>query len=153
MSHSFTQLYVHAVFAVKNRSALIPVDKLQGIHAYIAKLLFNLGHSPLAVGGIGDHVHAFFMLNPQVDIASTMSKIKANSSRVINESRGNYTSRFCWQHGYSAFTCSKEHAQRVKNYVLHQNEHHRGMTFEEEMAEFAKRLGVEGTPEIPVPDF
>jgi putative transposase len=42
---------------------------------------------PLAVGGHRNHVHVFFELNPVSSLADIMEKLKANSSKWINDNK------------------------------------------------------------------
>ena len=43
-----------------------------------------------------------------------------------------FVKRFAWQDGYGAFSYSHSHIEKVYNYILHQEEHHRKKTFKEE---------------------
>ena len=52
---------------------------------YISGILTNLKQFPLAVGGYKNHVHIFFEQNPDTSLSDIMEKVKANSSRWINE--------------------------------------------------------------------
>jgi len=54
---------------------------------------------------------------------------------------------FNWQPGYGAFTVSASKVPEVRNYIRNQEEHHRKMTFEEELMELLRRHGVEYNPE------
>lgn len=47
MANTYTKIYLHIVFAVKNREALIPAIYQQDIHAYIGGLIRKLGHVPM----------------------------------------------------------------------------------------------------------
>ena len=48
--------------------------------------------------------------------------------------------KFAWQPGYGAYTVSPSNIERVRQYILHQEEHHRRQTFQEEYVEML-RLG------------
>jgi hypothetical protein len=41
-----------------------------------------------------------------------------------------------WQTGYAAFSVSKTNIDAVKEYILHQEDHHKTKTFEEEMIKY-----------------
>ena len=57
-----------------------------------------------------------------------MREVKADSSLWIHREIG--LAGFNWQEGYGAFTISAGHIEKVREYVLHQEEHHRGTTFQ-----------------------
>jgi len=71
-----------------------------------------------------------------------MEKVKANSSRWIHE-RWPHRSRFAWQTGYAAFSVSESNLKDVKAYIANQEEHHRKVTFQEEVLAFLKKHGIE----------
>ena len=50
---------------------------------------------------------------------------------------------FAWQEGYGALTVSAPDLERVRGYVLRQEEHHRENGFQEEYVEMLKRGLVE----------
>ncbi len=70
-----------------------------------------------------------------------MRKIKSESSAWIH--RELRLPGFAWQEGYGAFTVSASHFEAVRNYVLHQEEHHRTKSFQEEYVGMLERGMVE----------
>jgi hypothetical protein len=50
---------------------------------------------------------------------------------------------FGWQTGYGAFTVSISRVERVRNYVLNQDEHHRKRSFEEEYVALLKTAEID----------
>ncbi|MDO3645115.1 hypothetical protein [Mucilaginibacter sp. L3T2-6] len=47
------------------------------------------------------------------------------------------------QEGYGAFSYSRSHVQKVVEYVMNQEEHHRHKTFMEEYEQFLKQFEIE----------
>lgn len=64
MAGRFTQIYIHLVFAVKNRKALIHPDWDDRLYKYIVGIVNAKGHKALAINGHWDHIHIFLGLNP-----------------------------------------------------------------------------------------
>ena len=94
-----------------------------------------------AAGGIGDHVHVFMGLKATHRLSDVMRELKAESSKWIKsefEFKG-----FAWQEGYGAFTVSPPDSEKVRKYVLGQEEHHRKISFQEEYVAMLKRGLVE----------
>ena len=85
MANTYTQLNVHAIFAVKGRENLLTTNFRTNVFEYIAGILKNKNHYSLAVNGYKDHVHIFFELNPSVSVSDVMEAVKANSSKWINQ--------------------------------------------------------------------
>jgi putative transposase len=128
---AFTQLYVHLVFAVKNREAVLTESIRERVFEYIGGILNDLKHKPLIINGYTDHIHIFFGLNPTLSISDTVFHIKRGSSLFINEQKlcmGHFT----WQEGYGAFTYSHSDIDRVFNYIKNQKAHHSKKKFREE---------------------
>ena len=70
-----------------------------------------------------------------------MEKLKANSSKWVNE--GAQRRAFSWQTGYAAFSVSQSKLNEVKAYISQQEEHHRKLTYQEEVLALLKKHGVE----------
>lgn len=131
MANTYTQLIIHAVFAVKYRQRLINKAWKQELYGFMGAIINNMGHKTLAINGIEDHVHILFGMKPTLTISDTMRNIKANSSKWLNESEKLET-RFAWQDGYAAFSVSRTHLDAVYQYIANQEIHHQKTTFREE---------------------
>ena len=131
MANTYSQITIHAVFAVKYRENFIIKEWRNNLHQYIAGIITNKGAKSLAVGGWKDHVHILFGMPLTTSIADFMSVVKANSSKWINEQH--FTKgKFQWQEGYGAFSFARSQRDIVIKYIMNQEEHHRIKTFKEE---------------------
>lgn len=59
MANTYTQLYIHFVFAVKFRNALISPKWEDRLHRYIIAIVQNNGNKLLAIDSVPDHLHLF----------------------------------------------------------------------------------------------
>lgn len=50
---------------------------------------------------------------------------------------------FQWQAGYAAFSVSASNLDQVREYIERQEEHHRRISFQDELREFFKKYDVE----------
>ncbi len=50
---------------------------------------------------------------------------------------------FHWQNGYAAFSVSRSNVVEVQRYIENQEEHHRRMTFQDELRALLGRHGIE----------
>ena len=82
-----------------------------------------------------DHIHLLIALHPTVSVSEIAQKIKANSSKHINEQDW-LPGKFSWSDGYGDFTVSQSKYEVVKKYIENQEEHHRKHNFSDEMKEF-----------------
>lgn len=132
MANTFSQIYIHLVFAVKNREALIPAMIRPRIHAYIGGIVRELGHTPIAVGGTDNHVHVLIGYNITKLIPDLMREVKSSTTNFIN-SNHLIPFKFGWQRGYACFSYSHSHIPKVVEYIKNQVEHHKSMTFIDEL--------------------
>lgn len=142
MANTYSQISIHAVFAVKGRENCITKDWRDDLHKYISGIITGTGATPLAVGGWLDHVHIFFGMPVTTSISDFMSIVKANSSKWINE-QGFVKGKFQWQSGYGAFSFARSQRDVVIKYIMNQEEHHRQKTFREEYLKMLSDFMVE----------
>lgn len=144
MANVYSQISIHAVFAVKRRQNLITADWRERLHCYIAGTINGIHKDAisLAVGGWKDHVHIFFGLPPALSISDFIGEIKSNTSGWINKQKL-VPGHFEWQSGYGAFSYSKSQRGNVINYIMNQEEHHKTKTFKEEYLKMLHDFEVE----------
>jgi putative transposase len=131
MPNTYSQITIHAVFAVKGRENFIDKEWRDHLHQYISGIITNKGAKSLAVGGLKDHVHILFGMPVTASTSDFMSAVKANSSKWINE-QNFLKGKFQWQEGYGAFSFSRSQRDTVIQYIINQEEHHQTRTFKDE---------------------
>lgn len=141
MSHSKSKLWVHGVFSTKNRQPLIDTTIRQTVHDELRNQLIGMDCFVDCIGGVADHVHVLFLLNPKKSIADVIKQIKSGSSHTFNQIKLT-TSPFAWQIGYGAFSVSESHVPRVRAYILNQEEHHETVSFLDEYKRFMVHYGL-----------
>jgi len=140
MSHSFNKIWIHAIWATKERAALIKPSVELKIHNFMRQQFKELGCPVRIINGMPDHIHALFLLNPQKSIAEVIKQVKGSSSHEINQH--NLTDeKFAWQTGYAAYSVSESVLEKVYEYIHNQKEHHTKRSFEQEYDEFLKLYG------------
>lgn len=137
MANTYTQLYVHVVFAVKFRRPLIEPSWKEELYKYTTGIITRKGQKLMAINGVEDHVHLLIGFHPDILLSALIGDIKSNSSRWINQ-KGLSERTFRWQRGYGAFTVSKSGIPGVARYIEKQEEHHRAKSFLEEYEAFLK---------------
>jgi putative transposase len=142
MADVFSQIYIHTVFAVKNRQALIRPDWEEELYKYITGIVQNRGNKMLAIGGMPDHIHIFIGMKPAETLSDMVREIKKSTHQFVKEKRLSKF-EFAWQEGYGAFSYSLSHIDAVCKYVLNQKEHHQIRTFEEEFLKILQDYKIE----------
>lgn len=142
MSQSLSKLYVHLIFHIKD--SLVPIineDKID-LYAYIGSIIKDNSSIPIIINGTSDHVHILCVISKNIALAKLIEEIKRHSSRWI-KTRGTHYKQFAWQGGYAGFSVSQSLHEKTKNYILNQEEHHKKLTFKEELIAFLKEYGIE----------
>jgi REP element-mobilizing transposase RayT len=142
MPGTFSQLYVHIVFAVQSRNALINSSWEERLYQYITAIVQNKGQKMIAINGMPDHIHLFVGMKPNFNVSDLVREVKKASNDFINEKAFTKV-RFNWQEGYGAFSYSHSQVSTVANYVMNQKNHHRKKTFEMEYQQLLKTFEID----------
>ena len=142
MSHTHTKLLFHCVFSTKDRRGFLKGDISDRVNAYMAGIAKNNDMWLVRAGGIEDNRHLILELKPNMCVSDALGKIKGSSSKWVSDTFPQLEV-FNWQIGYSAFTVSPSALPKVVAYVENQKEHHRKMTFKEELIMLLERHGID----------
>jgi REP element-mobilizing transposase RayT len=140
MSHSFTHLLYHLVFAIRERRPCLNDEVRPRLFAFLAERIREEDGIPLAVNGMPEHVHLLVRLKPTKALADVLRGLKADSSRWLRKTFPQLDC-FAWQTGYGAFTVSVSQGDRVREYIENQEEHHSDRTYIDEFRTLVKAHG------------
>ena len=138
---SFANLNYHIVYSTKERKPFIHSDILPPLIQYIGGVIRKLDGHMLEAKGPEDHFHIMAILPPTAALSDIIQKIKAGTSGWIHKTFPQHQD-FNWQDGYAAFSVSHSAVPRVMEYIRNQQEHHKKMTFEEELVALLKRHNI-----------
>jgi len=142
MANTYTQIYIHIVFAVQGRQNIIPKEHKEELHKYMTGIIQNKGQKLIAINSMPDHVHIFIGMKPTIVLSDLVRDVKNNSSNFINDKKW-IRGRFNWQKGFGAFSYAHSQIDTVAKYILNQEKHHGQKTFKEEYLEMLKNFNVE----------
>lgn len=142
MANTYTQIYIHIVFAVKGRQNLISKIWKEELYKYITGIVTHKEQKLIAINGMPDHIHILIGLKPTQMLSDLVRDIKANSSRFINEKQW-IPGKFEWQTGFGAFSCGHSQLDIVIRYIQNQEIHHNTKTFKEEYITLLKSADID----------
>ena len=142
MPRTYANLRYHLVFATKNRMPLITPDLRGPLYGYINGIVENHGGRLIEAGGMPDHLHLLAGFRPRYSVSEMLKEIKGSSSRWVND-RAEQEQAFAWQEGYGAFTVSESQVPQVREYIRHQERHHRNRSSAQELAILLRRHGID----------
>ncbi len=142
MPHSFIKIWIHAIWATKERYPLIETDVERSVFNNMRQQFTDIGCPVRIINGMSDHVHCLFLLNAQKSISEVIKQVKGSTSHWANEQKI-ILEKFTWQTGYAAYSVSESQLEKVYQYILNQKEHHKKKNFIQEYDEFIKLHGFE----------
>jgi len=143
MPQSLAKIIVHTVFSTKDRRPFLR-DKVlrEERHRYLGGILLNHDCQPLIVGGVEDHVHILSTLSRTGAASELVKEVKRGSSLWL-KTRSPDLRDFAWQNGYGMFSIGFSQVEAVRRYIAKQEEHHRKVTFQDELRELLRRYEIE----------
>lgn len=125
-------LSTHIVFSTKSRHPWLTSDIRPRVWAYMSRILRNLECHSITTGGVEDHVHVLCNLTKKHASMKVLEIPKKDSSKFV-KTLSPALAEFRWQDGYGLFSVSSSHFEAVRHYILHQEEHHKSESFEDEV--------------------
>ena len=141
MANTYTQIYIHLIFATKMRYRTVNENFKESLQKYITGIINNKSQKLYAVNFHENHIHIFFSYTPNISLSELVKEVKKMSTNYINENKF-LTGKFYWQEGYAAFSYSKSQIENVIKYVKNQQIHHKKKSFREEYIEMLKKFDV-----------
>jgi putative transposase len=145
MANTYTQIYVHIIFAVQERQNLIKKENKEELQKYITGIIRNKNQKLITINCMPDHVHIFIGLRPNIALSDLVRDIKNNSSKFINDEKW-VRGKFHWQEGFGAFSYAHSQMNAIIKYRKNQERHHARKSFKEEYKEILEKFKVEYDP-------
>jgi REP element-mobilizing transposase RayT len=143
MAQSLAQIYLHVIFSTKQRRPLLQRMALRlELHQYLGGVCRALDSPSILVGGVADHVHILCQLSRTHSVAEVVREMKRESSKWL-KTKDAELHDFHWQDGYGAFSVSPSHVKAVRTYIANQEEHHKKVSFQDELRQILKKYNVE----------
>jgi putative transposase len=139
---TYSQIYIHVVFAVKGRESLIHYSWEEELYKYISGIVKNKEQKMLAINGMPDHIHFLIGMKPSCCLSDLIREIKKSSNDFIREKKF-CKHKFQWQEGYGAFSYSNSSINNVIEYIQNQKDHHKKKTFRDEYIDFLTKFEIE----------
>lgn len=130
---TFTQILYQIVFGSKDYTDFLDRENQGKLFGYIVGMLNKRNCHSYQVGGYANHIHIVTHLTPTINLADLVREIKKASHEMMARDKTSFPDFPGWQVGYGAFTYHISMKPVLINYVLNQEQHHKGITFREEM--------------------
>jgi len=143
MPQSLANVLLHIVFSTKNRAPFLQSPKIrEEMEAYMVGTLVAIECPSLIVRTVEDHLHCLCQLSRTKSIAKLVEEMKVESSSWAKK-QDPALRDFHWQAGSGAFSVSQSNAADVKTYIANQEQHHRKITYQDELRLLLTRHEIE----------
>lgn len=137
----YINVMIHFIWATKNREPLITPDLKPILLSHIKENSFKKGIFIETINCVDDHIHMLISLGTNQTISNIANLVKGESSFWVNNQKI-IEHKFEWQDDYIALSVSESVIDRVRQYIINQEEHHKKKTFALEYDEFLKINGI-----------
>ena len=141
MSQSLANILVHLIFSTKNRQPTIHDDIRDELHAYLTGILKAYECKSVIVNTEPEHAHLLFALSKKHALSEIVEEVKKGSSKWL-KTKGPRYANFYWQGGFGAYSVSESQLETVIYYIANQHEHHKKISFQEELRALFELNGI-----------
>jgi REP element-mobilizing transposase RayT len=128
-------LYVHVIWTVRRREALLTKPVRRVLLAHIQKEGDEKGLKVLTAGGAEDHIHCLLQLMPSQNLTQVTRSLRGLSADWLNEAKL-LTTEFAWEEEYFAYSVSPSGVRQVVDFIGKQEEYHLTKTLDHELDRF-----------------
>jgi putative transposase len=132
-------LYVHVIWCVRRREALLSKPVRRVLLAHLQKEGEEKGLRVLAAGGADDHIHCLLQLMPAQTLVQVTRSIRVLMADWVNEARL-LTTEFAWEEEYFAYSVSPSGVAPVIDFIGKQEEYHQTRTLDQELERFKEAI-------------
>jgi putative transposase len=140
---TYTQFLYQLVFGSKGHLPFLSTENQDILFAYIAGILKKKSCHSYIVGGTCNHIHIITHIHPTKCPAYLIKDIKEATHVMILRERKLFLNFPGWQVGYSGFTYHISSKGSLISYVKNQTEHHKTVSFKDELIRLLKEHGVD----------
>jgi len=130
---TYTQFLYQFVFGSKDHVPFLSSKNQEILFGYIAGILKKKSCHSYIVGGACNHIHIITHIHPALAPAYLIKDIKEACHAMICREKLLFQLFPGWQVGYSGFTYHISSKDALIKYVLNQSEHHRTISYKEEL--------------------
>jgi REP element-mobilizing transposase RayT len=120
---SYTKLRYHVIFGTKYRRPILHNRIESACWKMLLKHTRDLGGTPIAIGGVPDHVHLLAGLPSTLALSDYAKMAKRRTTRTLRAAFP-HLSKFKWQVGFGGFTANPYGLDGLIDYIHNQKRHH-----------------------------
>ena len=139
---SKTSFLYHIIIRTKKNKKTLSVENSEELYKFIWGVIDRKRCKLYRINGVEDHIHLLVSIHPTIAVADFIRDIKRSSSIMLKTATG-YEKFKSWSEGYGGFTYQYRDKDMLINYIKNQREHHRKISFREEVEKLLKEFGID----------
>jgi len=140
--NSYRQSLHHIVFCTYKRKNTLPEEYHEDLYKFIWGIIKNRKSFLYRINSVGNHIHIFCDLHSSISLGDFIKEIKTAANKWMKES-GNFPKFESWAEGYCSITYNYRDKDMIINYIKNQKEHHKKVSFEDELRALLIESGIE----------
>ena len=128
-------LYVHVIWTVRGREALLTRPVRRVLLAHMQKEGVERGLKVVAAGAVEDHLHCLLQLMPSQNLVQVVKSLRTLTADWLNETQLIGVG-FAWEEEYFAYSVSPSGVGPVVDFIGKQEEYHQTKTLDHELERF-----------------
>ncbi|HXB06330.1 MAG TPA: transposase [Puia sp.] len=132
-------LYVHVIWCVRRREALLSKPVRRVLLAHMQKEGGEKGLKVVAAGAVEDHLHCLLQLLPSQNLLQVVKSLRASTAAWLNETQL-LSGEFAWEEEYFAYSVSPSGIGQVIDFIGKQEEYHQTKTLDHELDKFKESI-------------
>lgn len=134
---SYNNLFYHIIFRTKKNQKTLSLTHSDELYKYIWGIINRKDCFLFRINGIEDHIHMLVSIHPTIAVADFVRDIKRSSSIMLKMEKG-FEKFKGWGGGYCSLSYSINEKEKIYNYSKNQREHHKTVSFKEELEAIVK---------------
>ena len=140
--NSYRQSLHHIVFCTYKRKNTLSEEYHEELYKFIWGIIKNRKSFLYRINGVGNHIHIFCDLHSSISLGDFIKEIKTAANKWMKES-GNFPKFESWAEGYCSITYNYRDKDMIINYIKNQKEHHKKVSFDDELRALLIESGIE----------
>lgn len=136
----YVKIWLHCVWNTKCKKPFLTKEVREKLFSHIKEYSISKNIYIDSINGFEEHVHCLISLGTEQSISKVINLLKGESSHWIN-SNDLVNGKFAWQDDYFVISVSESILNKVRYYIINQEEHHKRRSFNEELEEIMIKFG------------
>ena len=139
---SYHALLYHIIFRPHKNKPVITEQYERDLYAYINALVRKKGYVLHRINSMPDHIHLLISLPPSACISDFVRDLKIATHSFMKNNKDKFPHFEKWAESFAVLSYSMGQKDTVYNYIKNQKEHHKRISFADELRNLLEEEGI-----------